>query len=121
MMKTKMSAAAVVLCAGLWLGGAAHGDYLAYAVGEQSKLPLPESIDHIEARYLVNLEWGDYGGGRSRVAVLPVDNTSSARNDAQLVAHRDHAAPQVDPYAAVCDGLTVGRCNIAVRGCGEIK
>ena len=68
----------IALCAGLWLCGAAHGDYLAYAVGEKSKLPLPESIDAIEARYLVNVEWGDYVGGRPRVAVLPVDNTSSA-------------------------------------------
>lgn len=78
-MKMKMSATtALTLCIGLWLCGAAHGDYLAYAVGEKSKLPLPESIDAIEARYLLNIEWGDYAGGRSRVAVLPVDNTSSA-------------------------------------------
>lgn len=69
---------AFALCIGLCLCGAAHGDYLAYAVGEKSKLPLPESIDAIDARYLVNVAWGDYAGGRSRVAVLPVDNTSSA-------------------------------------------
>ena len=36
---------AIALCIGLWLCGTAHGDYLAYAVGERSKLPLPESID----------------------------------------------------------------------------
>ena len=76
-MKTSATTA-IALCIGLWLCGTAHGDYLAYTVGERSKLPLPESIDTIEAKYLVNLEWGDYGGGRSRVAVLPVDNTSSA-------------------------------------------
>ena len=82
----KMSATTMIaLCAGFWLCGAAHGDYLAYAVGEKSKLPLPESIDTIEARYLVNVEWGDYAGGRSRVAVLPVDNTSSA-SSFQVVA-----------------------------------
>ncbi len=69
---------ALTLCAGLWLCGEAHGDYLAYAVGEKSKLPLPQSIDAIESRYLVNVEWGDYDGGRARVAVLPVDNNSSA-------------------------------------------
>ena len=100
MMKTKMSAAAVVLCAGLWLGGAAHGDYLAYAVGEQSKLPLPESIDAIEARYLVNLEWGDYGGGRSRVAVLPVDNTSSA-SSFQVVAREGENAAWETEHASM--------------------
>ena len=81
-----MSAArAIALCAGLWLCGAAHGDYLAYAVGEKSKLPLPESIDAIEARYLVNVKWGEYVGGLSRVAVLPVDNNSSA-SSLQVVA-----------------------------------
>ena len=73
------------LWVGLWFCGAADVDYLAYAVGEKSKLPLPESIDTIEARYFVNVEWGDYGGGRSRVAVLPVDNTSSA-SSFQVVA-----------------------------------
>lgn len=76
-MKT-LTTGLIGLCGGLLLCGAAHGDYLAYAVGEKSKLPLPESIDAIEARYLVNVEWGDYVGGRPRVAVLPVDNTSSA-------------------------------------------
>ena len=68
----------LALCTGLLICGAAQAEYLAYAVGQQSKLPLPESIDAVEAKYLVNLEWGDYDGGRSRVAVLPVDNTSSA-------------------------------------------
>lgn len=88
----------IALCAGLWLCGAAQGDYLAYAVGEKSKLPLPEAIDEIEARYLVNVEWGDYVGGRSRVAVLPVDNTSSAssyqvvaRDGESVVWEREHA------------------------------
>ena len=56
----------------------AQADYLAYAVGQQSRLPLPEQIDAIEAKYLLNLEWGAYEGGRSRVAVLPVDNNSAA-------------------------------------------
>ena len=89
---------AFALCTGLWLCGATHADYLAYAVGEQSKLPLPETIDAIEARYLVNVEWGAYTGGRSRVAVLPVDNTSSASSfqvvarDGEAVAwDREHA------------------------------
>ena len=60
------------------LAGAGHADYLAYAVGEKARLPLPESIDAIEAKYLLNLEWGGYEGGRSRLAVLPVDNKSAA-------------------------------------------
>lgn len=54
-----------------------HADYLAYAVGENSRIPLPESIDGIEAKYLLNLEWGEYDGARSRIGVLEVDNTSN--------------------------------------------
>ena len=60
----------------LLASGTAQAEYLAYTVGQKAKLPLPESIDAIESRYLVNLEWGAYEGGRARVAVLPVDNTS---------------------------------------------
>ena len=74
----KSWAVAASLVAGLVHSGIAHADYLAYAVGEQSRLPLPEYIDAIEAKYLLNLEWGDYDGGRARVGVLPVDNTSTA-------------------------------------------
>ena len=63
----------------------AQADYLAYAVGQKARLPLPESIDAIDAKYLLNLEWGAYEGGRSRVAVMPVDNTSAAPS-MQMVA-----------------------------------
>ena len=65
------------LIAFLLTSGTAQAEYLAYAVGKQAKLPLPESIDAIDSRYLVQLEWGPYEGGRARVAVLSVDNTSS--------------------------------------------
>ena len=69
---------AFIALAGFMMACGARADYLAYSVGEESRLPLPESIDAIEARYLVNLQWGDFDGARSRVAVLEVDNTSSA-------------------------------------------
>ena len=62
----------------LAFAGLAQADYLAYSVWKNQKTPLPKSIDAIEARYLVNLEWGSYEGRRSRVGVLPVDNSSSA-------------------------------------------
>ena len=68
----------------------AQADYLAYAVGEKARLPLPESIDAIDARYLVNLDWGEAYGGRSRVAVLPVDNTSAA-STLQMVTDQGQA------------------------------
>ncbi len=66
-------AGSMILCA-----AHAQADYLAYSVNEGSSLPLPESIDAIEAKYLVNLRWGEYDGARTRVAVMGVDNTSSA-------------------------------------------
>ena len=69
---------AFIALAGFMMACGARADYLAYSVGEESRLPLPESIDAIEARYLVNLQWGDFDGARTRVAVLEVDNTSSA-------------------------------------------
>ncbi len=57
-----------------------YAEYLAYAVGEKSKIPLPERIEKIDAKYLLNVEWGDYDGARSRVAVLQVDNNSSSNS-----------------------------------------
>ena len=68
-----------MLALGLFLTASAQGDYLAFAVGEGSKLPLPESIDAIDARYLVEVHW-QYRGGRSPVVVLPVMDGSGARS-----------------------------------------
>ncbi len=64
-----------------WLGtvpNIAGAEYLAYAVGEEAQIPLPKSIDKIDAKYLLNIKWGDYAGAKSRVAVLEVDNNSSS-------------------------------------------
>ena len=83
------SAACLLAC----MSGAA--DYLAYAVGEKARLPLPESLEGIDAKYLLNLEWGSYEGGRSRVAVLPVDNRSAA-STLQLVATDGESAVAID-------------------------
>lgn len=68
-----------VLCAlGLlgWHGAAA--DYVAYSIGKKEKSPLPERVDDIDTKYLLNLEWGEYAGPKRRLGVLPVDNTSSS-------------------------------------------
>lgn len=56
----------------------ATADYLAYAVGKEAQVPLPQSIDSIDAKYLLNLKWGEYSGSKARVAVLTVDNNSSS-------------------------------------------
>lgn len=57
---------------------AAQADYVAYSVGEKEKSPLPEEVDNVETKYLLNIEWGDYAGRKARLGVLPVDNNSTA-------------------------------------------
>lgn len=56
----------------------AAADYVAYSVGQKEKSPLPERIDNIETRYLLNVEWGGYTGRRARLGVLEVDNNSTS-------------------------------------------
>ena len=58
----------------------AHAEYLAFAVGAKSEVALPERIDKIDAKYLLNVKWGGYAGAKSRVAVLEVDNNSSSNS-----------------------------------------
>lgn len=60
------------------VAGVASADYLAYAVGQKSRVPLPENIDQIDVKYLLNLSWGEYNGAKARVGVLSVDNNSSS-------------------------------------------
>lgn len=55
----------------------AAADYVAYSVGEKEKSPLPERVDQVETKYLLNIEWGDYSGRKARLGVLEVDNNSS--------------------------------------------
>lgn len=68
----------LIVLLGLAGGAGAYADYLAYAVGEKSEIPLPENIDPIDAKYLLNVKWGEFAGARSRVGVLQVDNNSSS-------------------------------------------
>ena len=55
----------------------AAADYVAYSVGENEKSPLPERVDKVDTKYLLNIEWGDYAGRKARLGVLEVDNNSS--------------------------------------------
>jgi curli biogenesis system outer membrane secretion channel CsgG len=66
------------LCVFLFATQTGWAEYLAYSVSDSSKKPLPENIDGIDAKYLLNIEWGEFAGGKSRVAVLEVNNTSTA-------------------------------------------
>ena len=57
----------------------AMAGYVAYSVSEGGeRSPLPSHIDDIDAKHLVNIEWGDYNGRRTRAGVLDVENKSSA-------------------------------------------
>lgn len=66
------------LTAGVLAWGGAQADYVAYSVFENETNPLPQNIDKIEPKYLINVKWGDYSGPKSRVGVLKVENRSSA-------------------------------------------
>ena len=55
-------------------------DYVAYSVGEKSKSPLPERVDKVDTKYLLNIEWGEYAGRQARLGVLEVDNNSSSNS-----------------------------------------
>ncbi|MEM7098432.1 MAG: CsgG/HfaB family protein [Pseudomonadota bacterium] len=71
---------AALLAASSVISGTAHAEYLAHAVGEKNRIPLPERIDPIDSKYLLNLDWGAYEGAKARVAVLEVDNTSNSNS-----------------------------------------
>lgn len=77
-MKIKMLS--VFLAVVMALGGLqnALADYVAYSVGEKDRSPLPERLDKIDTKYLLNIEWGDYSGRKARLGVLEVDNNSSS-------------------------------------------
>lgn len=72
----------ILLITILALAGAhsAAADYVAYSVGEKGKSPLPERIDKVDTKYLLNIEWGDYAGRQARLGVLEVDNNSAANS-----------------------------------------
>ncbi len=67
-----------VICA-LGIMSVAQADFVAYSVTEAGeKLPLPKDVNAIDVEYLVNVQWGQYAGNKTRIGVLEVQNTSSA-------------------------------------------
>ncbi len=58
----------------------ASADYVAYSVGEKDRSPLPERVDKVDTKYLLNIEWGEYAGRKARLGVLEVDNNSSTNS-----------------------------------------
>ena len=85
------------------LSQAAQADFLAYAsTKDGKKIPLPKNIDAIDAKYLLNLQWGKYRGKKLRAAVLGVENTSS-----QSTVHVTSAGVYSSSYSINSGGIPV--------------
>jgi len=76
-MKFRYLPACLTVLMGLATTQFANADFVAYSLGEKEKSPLPERLEKIDAKYLLNVEWGDYAGRKARLGVLEVDNNSS--------------------------------------------
>ena len=72
-MRPKSTIAAIALACCLLESGHAQAEYPAYSIVDGIRAPLPESIDAIDASYLVELEW-NYRGGRSMIAIQDVQD-----------------------------------------------
>lgn len=90
-----------VVVSGIFGMQSAVADYVAYSVGEKEKSPLPEKVDKVDTKYLLNIEWGEYSGRKARLGVLEVDNTSTATSFTVSSAYGD-----VD-YSASTTGVPV--------------
>ncbi len=77
MLRTTLAGIGLLALAGYQLPAAA--DYVAYAVIKGQRVPLPERIDDIEAKHLVQVEWGRYSGKKARVAVMKVQNRTASQ------------------------------------------
>lgn len=77
-MNFKPLLSALTLAALLPLSASAS-DYVAYAVanGNSIPLPAPSDLSAVDTMYLVDVDWSDYQGPKTRVAVSKVDNRSS--------------------------------------------
>lgn len=67
----------MAIISGILFGQGASADYIAYSLGKNGKSPLPERLDGVETRHLLNVEWGEYNGRKARLGVLEVDNNST--------------------------------------------
>lgn len=78
-MLRKTTLAAALAAVSILAASAAQAEYVAYAVTDDGRHPLPERLDDVDAQALINVEWGPYGGPKERVAVLKVENESQQR------------------------------------------
>ena len=73
--RTAIAAAAAAVLATT----AAEAEYVAYAVTDDERHPLPEQLDDVDSEVLMNVEWGAYSGPQERIAVLKVENNTQQR------------------------------------------
>lgn len=80
-MMIKRLLSALALTALLPLSASAQ-EYVAHAVanGRAIPLPAPSDLSAVDTLYLVDVEWSQYNGPKTRVAVSKVDNRSSMRS-----------------------------------------
>jgi len=102
---------AALLSLSLCASAAMAADYLAYAVGEQSRQPLPESLDDVNSLHLLELDW-NYRGGRSTIKVQPVENASGVSD-----AEAEGGVPVEAIQAVVAEALRrTGRFEVGGDG-----
>ena len=94
-------AVATISALALFAWQSASADFVAYSVGKKSKSALPERIDDIDTKHLLNIEWGEYNGPKRRLGVLAVDN-----NSATTTYSFSSAGGSVD-YSAATTGVPV--------------
>ena len=114
-------AAGALLAVAFPSAASAQAEYLAYAVDDGSRRPLPESIDAIDAHDLLEVQW-QYRGGRSPVLVLPVTDAGGRRSESGYEAGQAGATMPGEgaPLAAVNKGVyeivkAVGRLPVSGR------
>ena len=117
----------VLLACGVLASGVARAEYLAYAVVDGDRSPLPESVGGaIDATYLADLEWG-YRGGRSMIEVQPVEDVrGDGAEDAPLVGIGEAVAEAMRRTGAsgsLPDGyvLRVSLAEYAVQVAGVVS
>ncbi len=112
-MKSERTLAAVLLALGLLAAASGRADYLAYAVGESSS-PLPEAIDEIDPRFLVELHW-TYRGGRSPIMLVPIVDATGMRSGVTRMGASANSIPLAAMQAVVVETLRqTGRFDVTI-------
>ncbi len=122
-MKFRKLSVLLAVISALFAMQTAVADYVAYSVGNKEKSPLPERVDKIDTKYLLNIEWGEYSGRKARLGVLKVDNnsTSSSFTVSSAMGDIDYSAstagvPVNGIEAIVIDSLSqTGRFRLVER------